>query len=113
MAQDDDNVQPDPQHLEEMNKHKVLYKLLVEEVIMGQATIEDELTKDKPDPYYLMGQTELNAVFSSAAIVMENSGLIDDEDLLCWGCGGPLAEHDDGKGHVASKPKKPPIDKLN
>jgi hypothetical protein len=116
MAQDD-KAQSNPQHTEELSKARLLYNLLVDQIVTGQVTIEDELEKDEPDPYYLMGQTELSTALSQAATALEVSGLIAHEDLLCWGCGGPRAECqpnvDPGPVTPKATPKKTTTDKLN
>jgi hypothetical protein len=100
---------------EEAIRYRMMYQLLVEEVIVGQNTIEDELRKPaaERDIHYVMGQTELNVAFRNAAIALELSGLIDNDDLLCYGCGGPLIEHGDDDDHVVASLLKKPADKPN
>lgn len=101
-------------HEEELERIHLLYRLLVEELVMGHSSIEHELQQPKfeQDAYYMLGQAELNSAFSNAAIVLENSGLIADDEMLCHSCSGPMVEHGDGPGdHV--EPKKPDVSKPN
>lgn len=91
---------------------RALYHGLVSNVIIGRETIEDELEKPKAsqDAYLLMGLTELNVALDNAVTAIENSGLIDEEQLLCRDCGELLATHEVAEEHehvlVAKAPPK-------
>ena len=108
---------------EDAARTHLLYELLIEQLVIGRNTIQDELEKPKgeQDVFYLMGQVELSTAFAQAANVLEGSGLIDDEELRCRECGSPHAEHDveedGGKGedtsNEASPDLKPDPSKLN
>lgn len=106
-------------HDEEFERILTLYRLLVEEAASGHYTIRAELEKPKSeqDVHYMMGQSELNVALHNAAMALEESGLIDDDQLLCYECCEPIEAHDDDGGdEVMSHPipaTKPDANKPN
>lgn len=88
-----------------LSRVKVLYDMMVEEVVIGQVAVANELEKPagEQDVGFIMGQVEINQALNHAVDVLENSGLIDEDDLLCRLCAAPCNEHDE------QHEMKPPI----
>lgn len=86
-----------------------LYRDLIEHIVMGHETIQDELKKPKEqqDAYLLMGVAEINESLDVAARALESHGLVPDDEALCRLCGGLADDHDDRIDHMVGDEVQP------
>lgn len=89
--------------LSDDSRTHAMYRLMLEELVIGQNSIADELQKPagEQNVHYMMGQTEINVALQHAINVLENSGLIDETMLLCHCCAELITGHEDDEDSEA------------